>query len=50
MAKAKKQISAGLTTKSSAAEVNAVQDYLKRFGYLDGPRGERLRSPGVPAR
>ncbi|HEX6683091.1 MAG TPA: matrixin family metalloprotease, partial [Candidatus Limnocylindrales bacterium] len=39
MARAKREIKAGLTTKSSAADVNAVQDYLKRFGYL-GEAGE----------
>ena len=40
MSRSKKQISAGLTTKSAAAEVTAVQDYLKRFGYLgEAPGG-----------
>ena len=34
MSRSRKKITAGLTSKSSAADVNAVQDYLKRFGYL----------------
>ena len=34
MSRSRKKIPAGLTSKSSAADVNAVQDYLKRFGYL----------------
>ena len=49
MSRSTKQISAGLTTRSPVAEVTAVQEYLRRFGYLGRPR-ERLRSPVVPPR
>lgn len=36
MGKSKKAIGAGVTKKSSAAEISAVQGYLERFGYLGG--------------
>lgn len=37
MARAKSKIKPGITADSPAAEVTAVQDYLRRFGYLDTP-------------
>ena len=48
MSRATKQISAGLTTKSPAAEVTAVQDYLRRFGYLDAPDPGAFGAPDFP--
>ena len=48
MSRPKKKISAGLTTKSAAAEVTAVQEYLKRFGYLDEPPGGDFGAPDFP--
>lgn len=48
MSRSKKQISAGLTTKSAAAEVTAVQDYLKRFGYLGEAPGGDFGAPAFP--
>ena len=48
MSRATKQIKAGLTTKSPAAEVTAVQDYLKRFGYLDAPDPGAFGAPDFP--
>ena len=48
MAKASKQIKPGLTTKSSAADVNAVQDYLKRFGYLEDSEVSGFGAPEPP--
>ncbi len=35
MATRRTKIKAGLNTKSPAADINAVQDYLKRYGYLE---------------
>ena len=48
MAQAKKKIKAGLTTKSSTGDVTAVQDYLKRFGYLDAPDAADFGAPQLP--
>lgn len=48
MAQAKKKIKASLTTKSSSADVTAVQDYLKRFGYLDAPDVADFGAPQLP--
>lgn len=48
MARAKKQIAAGLTTRSSAEDVTAVQDYLQRFGYLDAPDVADFGAPQLP--
>ena len=48
MAKAKKQIKPGLTTKSSAADVTTVQDYLKRFGYLEDSEVSAFGAPEPP--
>ena len=47
MSRSTKQISAGLTTKSPVAEVTAVQDYLRRFGYLDAPESD-FGAPSFP--
>lgn len=43
-----KKISAGLTAKSKAADITAVQDYLKRFGYLDEAPGGDFGAPAFP--
>ena len=48
MAKAKKQIKPGLTTKSSTADVTTVQDYLKRFGYLEDSEVSGFGAPEPP--
>lgn len=48
MAKAKKQIKPGLTPKSSAADVTVVQDYLKRFGYLEDSEVSDFGAPEPP--
>ena len=48
MARSKKKISAGLTTKSPVADVTAVQDYLKRFGYLGEAVGGEFGAPSFP--
>jgi hypothetical protein len=48
MAKAKKQIKPGLTAKSSTADVTAVQDYLKRFGYLEDAEVSGFGAPEPP--
>ena len=47
MSRSTKQISAGLTTRSPVAEVTAVQDYLRRFGYLDAPESD-FGAPSFP--
>lgn len=48
MARAKKQIKPGLTPKSSAADVTVVQDYLKRFGYLEDSEASDFGAPEPP--
>lgn len=48
MARAKKQITPGLTTKSSVADVTVVQDYLKRFGYLEDSEVSDFGAPEPP--
>ena len=48
MSKPKKKVSAGLTAKSTAAEVTVVQDYLKRFGYLEDSTSSEFGAPSFP--
>jgi len=48
MSRPKKNISAGLTAKSTAADVTAVQDYLKRFGYLGDGTESEFGAPSFP--
>jgi hypothetical protein len=48
MARATKQIKAGLTTRSSTADITAVQDYLERFGYLADGEVHAFGAPEFP--
>lgn len=48
MSRSKKRISAGITTKSAATDVTAVQNYLTRFGYLGEAPGGDFGAPDFP--
>jgi hypothetical protein len=48
MSRPKKKISAHLTAKSAAADVTAVQDYLRRFGYLEDGAADEFGAPLFP--
>jgi hypothetical protein len=44
----KKKVKPGLTSKSAAADVTTVQDYLERFGYLGTLDADSIGAPTFP--